>query len=467
MKNKLTGACLIALSIIFMIVAPSRVVMPAAPTAQAEQPEIRSPGLGYLLLAKSGIGIHPDSASAALSSELKGMISELQTNSLPVPAAFVAPANYIAISRHEEVYVNADPHFKATQRIYNLGDPLWTNGVCTGTIVSDSDYGSFLIYAFSTDVGTSSAITVTDSWVKGLTFNTGPSLLSPGGGPVPGTSCDTTRSVFIMAVAVSLPSESSWSYDPKSGTFTINVGSMSSSTFYYLEFYYFAKKTNTSANFFAKKPSQLFSPSTLVSGSQYIVTSGMSQFSVKPPGASWPDYLRVYTRIPPGVAQDGTGIWFVGADPYYWDGSTRPPCSFPGGSCSYDEQGTGVARWGYGLPWDVTSANPIQFSWNHVYYGQLVYSGALFGGCDYENKARVGVDFLSVGTDLVAAQSSYPNNLPKVAAGYPNNVRISMDGTIKMGTVTDSFGNIFDVYNGVESWVDWDARSPVYTIDCQ
>jgi hypothetical protein len=453
LKNRL-ASCLLALGIIFIIVAPitlSRVSMPAA---LAAQPKTRSLGLGYLLLAKSGV--HPASMSAGSSSELQSIISELQTNSLPVPASFVPPANYIAIGRHEEVYINANNNFGATQRKYNLAD--WTSS-CTGTIVSDSSYGSFLIYAFSSDVGTSSPMTVTDSWVKGLTFNTGPSLLSSGGGQPSGASCDTTKSIFVVAVAANLPSGSSWSYSP-SGTFTINVGSIASSTFYYLEFYYFAKTSNSNTNFFASKPSIIFSPSTLASNTQYIVTSGITPFSVKPPGASWPVWARVATRVPPWVAQSGTGTWFVGADPWYWDGSHT--CSFPPSPCSVDKVGTGLTRWTYSPPWQVTSANPIQFSWNHVYYGQLVYSGQPFSGCNYKTMARVGVDFLSIGTDLVATQSSYPNNLPKVAAGYPNNVRISMDGTINMGTVTDSMGNIFYVYNGVESWVDWVARTPAY-----
>jgi hypothetical protein len=37
-----------------------------------------------------------------------------------------------------------------------------------------------------------------------------------------------------------------------------------------------------------------------------------------------------------------------------------------------------------------------------------------------------------------------------------------MDGAIKMGTITDSYGNVFTVWNGVESWVDWYARTPAY-----
>jgi hypothetical protein len=458
LKNKLTGSCLLAISIIFLIVAPSRVVMPAA---QTEQPKTRSLGLGYLLLAESGI--QPASMSPTASNELQGLISERQANSLPAPAAFVEPPNYIAIARHEEVYINANEKFAATQRLYDVAE---FDSSCTGTIVSDSDYGSFLIYAFSTDVGTSSPITVTDSWVKGLTFNTGPSLLSPGGGQPSGASCDTAESVFVMAVAVNLPSESSWSYDPKSGTFTITVGSMEvMPTFYYLEFYYFAKKTNSDTNFFAKKPSLLLSPSTLVSGTEYIVTSGVSPFNVKSPsGTSLPDWVRIATRIPPWVAQSGEGTWFVGADPFNWDGDKRPPCSFPDGSCSYDTQGSGTARWTYGPPWDVTSANPIQFSWNHIYYGQLVYSGEPFVGCTYKTRAQVGVEFLSIGTDLVATKSSYPNNLPMVTGTDPTKVRISMDGSMKMGTVTDSMGNNFDVYNGIENWIDWTARMPGYTV---
>ncbi|HXZ91013.1 MAG TPA: hypothetical protein VEG61_08115 [Candidatus Dormibacteraeota bacterium] len=464
MKNRFSS-CLLALLIIFIIVAPITLSPVIIPAAQAEQPKTRSLGLGYVLLAKSGI--HPAflrPGSAVYSSELHGVISELQTNSLPIPATSCAPpscipANYVAIGRHEEVYINANGKFGATQRKYNLAD--YTSS-CTGTIVSDSDYGSFLIYTFSSDVGTSSPMTVTDSWVKGLTFNTGPSLLSSGGGQPSGAGCDTTKSIFVMAVAASLPAGSGWSYSP-SGIFTINVGSISKSTLYYLEFYYFAKVSNPNTSFFASKPSLLFSPSSLSSGTQYIVSSGISPFSVKPPGASWPDYVRVATFIPPWVAESGTGTWFVGADPWYWDGSVT--CSFPSSTClisGYNYQGWGVTRWPYDPPWDVTSANPIQFSWNHVYYGQLVYSGEPFGGCYYETTARVGVDFLSIGSDLLATQSSYPNNLPK-AVGVPNGVRISMDVTINMGTVTDSFGNVFTVYNGVDSWVDWHARTPAYT----
>ena len=458
-KNRL-ASCLLALGIVFIMVAP--ITLSLVSVAQAEQTKTRSLGLGYALLAKSGIrpaALRP--GSAVYSSELQSITSELQSNSLPIPASFSEPPNYIAIGRHEEVYINANSNFAATQRKYNLAD--WTPS-CKGTIVSDSDYGSFLIYTFSSDVGTTSTMTVTDSWVAGLTFNTGPSLLSPAGGTPSGASCGTSSSVFVAAAAVSLPAGSSWSYS--SGKFTIIVGSMSPSTLYYLAFYYFPKTTNTNANFFSTKPTLLFSPTTLTSGTQYIVTVGVGPFSVKPPGASWPDYVRVATHLP-SYLDESNGVWFVGADPYYWDGSYT--CSFPGGTCPNDYQGAGDTRWGYSPPWDVTSANPIQFSWDHLYYGQLVFSGISFSGCNYEDRGEVGVDFLSIGTDLLATQSSYPNNLPKVsfASGtYPTGVRISMDGAIDMGSVSVSSSyigtNLFEVWNGVESWVDWHARTPVF-----
>jgi hypothetical protein len=70
----------------------------------------------------------------------------------------------------------------------------------------------------------------------------------------------------------------------------------------------------------------------------------------------------------------------------------------------------------------VTSYNPITFSWNHVYYGQLVRSTTPINtvtGCVFNNKGDVGVDFVNTGVDVVAA-STYPNNLPVVTPGtYP------------------------------------------------
>lgn len=448
------AAITLTLIIIFPTLFPAAVF--STNKAGAAETHRRNPALG--LLVREAYGFPLSSADA------QDMLAELSTIALPQPAVdpTAVPANYIAIGRQQEIFVYADKNFAPKSHKIDLGgDPF---DVCSGsTYASDADYEDYLIYVFGTDVGTSTSMTVTDLWVKGLSFND-PTLFSPNGGTpsVSTSTCDTTKAYFVDWVKSTLPTGSSWLYDSKTGQFTITVSAMDASPLYYLLIAYFPKKTNV--NLFTAKPKLLSSvtPTTnppLIEDQQYLVKSGVSKFSIKPVKGSYnPDYVRVATRIPWWLAKDGTGVWFVNADPDWWDqsnlGSTSPPVGFTTAFPPNANAQSGQTRWRYSIPWDITSY-PQAFSWDHVYEGQLTFSGDTFTDCsDFKTRGQVGADFPNTGLDFVVA-----GNWLVVKPAYPDNVRLSMDGSIDMGYIDSRVDS--EVYNGMWSWVDYVARDAI------